>query len=34
LRTLPARLAAEGDPWAGIADHARGLGAARRALGL
>jgi bifunctional non-homologous end joining protein LigD len=34
LRTLPQRLAEHGDPWAGIAEHARGLGAARRALGL
>lgn len=34
LRTLPARLAEHGDPWAAIADHARGLGQARRALKL
>ena len=35
IRTLPARLASPaGDPWADIGAHARGLGAARRALGL
>jgi bifunctional non-homologous end joining protein LigD len=32
--TLPARLAGEGDPWRGIARHARALGPARRALKL
>jgi bifunctional non-homologous end joining protein LigD len=31
-RTLPARLAGEGDPWHGIGRHARALGPARRAL--
>jgi bifunctional non-homologous end joining protein LigD len=32
LRTLPARLAEHGDPWAAIGEHAKGLAAARRAL--
>lgn len=32
IRTLPARLARVGDPWAGIDDHAHALGAARRKL--
>jgi bifunctional non-homologous end joining protein LigD len=34
LRDVPARLEAGGDPWADIGRHARGLGDARRALGL
>jgi bifunctional non-homologous end joining protein LigD len=34
LRTVPERLAAHGDPWAQIGEHARALGAARRALKL
>ena len=34
LRTLPERLERDGDPWADITAHARGLAAARRALGL
>lgn len=34
LRDVPARLEREGDPWAEIASSARGLGAARKALGL
>ena len=34
LRDVPERLARGGDPWAGIARHARGLGGARRALGI
>ena len=35
LHTLPQRLAElGGDPWAGIAEHAKPLGPARRALGL
>jgi bifunctional non-homologous end joining protein LigD len=32
LHTLPARLDAVGDPWADIAQHAKGLSEARRAL--
>jgi bifunctional non-homologous end joining protein LigD len=32
LRTLPGRLAAGGDPWAAIGEHARTLTAARKAL--
>ena len=34
LRAVPARLAASGCPWASISASARGLGAARRVLGL
>ena len=32
LRTLPARAERKGDPWAAIADEARGLSQPRRAL--
>jgi bifunctional non-homologous end joining protein LigD len=32
LRTVPERLARDGDPWAEIGAHARGLATARRAL--
>lgn len=34
IEDVPERLADGGDPWAGIAQHARGLGQARKALGL
>jgi bifunctional non-homologous end joining protein LigD len=34
LRDVPDRLAERGDPWEGIARRARGLGEARKALGL
>ena len=32
IKTIGARLESDGDPWKGIARHARGLGAAIRRL--
>jgi bifunctional non-homologous end joining protein LigD len=34
VHTLPGRVEREGDPWAGIAEHAKGLATAKRALKL